>query len=280
MKKILITGVNSYIGISFKKWLQQWPDGYKVDTVDMKDGAWKEKDFSGYDVLFHVAGIAHIKETKENAALYYKVNRDLVYEVALKAKNEGVRQFIFMSTMNVYGVETGVITKDTIPNPKTNYAKSKLQAEDVLRDIADDNFRVCVLRPPMVYGKSCKGNFQSLVKIVKKFPTFPKIQNKRSMVYIVNLCAFIKLCVDRRLSGLYFPQNKEYVRTDEMARLIADVFGKKLFMSRLLGDCVWVLSKFVKKAEKAFGSLIYKDTEDFNFGYCVCEFEKTVTDSF
>ena len=135
MKKILITGANSYIGTSFEKWVAQWPDKYLVDTVDMVDSLWKEKDFSGYDAVFHVAGIAHIKETKENADLYYKVNRDLVYEVAQKAKADGVKQFIFLSSMSVYGIESGVIDKDSALNPKSNYGKSKLQAEGLIARI-------------------------------------------------------------------------------------------------------------------------------------------------
>src|SRR5690554_6731837 len=113
MRRVLITGQNSYIGTSVERWLLRDPDKYKVDTIDMKDGSWKEKDFSQYDVVFHVAGIAHIKETSENQDLYYKVNRDLAYETAQKAKEDEVGQFIFLSSMSVYGLENGVIYKDT-----------------------------------------------------------------------------------------------------------------------------------------------------------------------
>ena len=128
MKKILITGANSYIGTSFEKYLKEnYPDEYIVDTVDMIDGSWREKSFAGYDSVFHVAGIAHQKETKKNAHLYYEVNRDLAVETAKKAKSEGVKQFIFLSSMSVYGMDTGVITKETKPNPKSNYGKSKFQ---------------------------------------------------------------------------------------------------------------------------------------------------------
>ena len=129
MKKILITGANSYIGMSFENYIKKnYPDDYEVDTVDMIDGTWRDKDFSGYDAVFHVAGIAHQKETKENAPIYYKVNRDLAIETAQKAKNEGVSHFVFLSSMSVYGMETGIITKETVPNPKTNYGISKWQA--------------------------------------------------------------------------------------------------------------------------------------------------------
>ena len=166
-KRILITGAHSYVGTSFEKWLSQWPDKYHVDTIDMIDGAWREKSFEGYDVVFHVAGIAHRKETKENAHEYYEINRDLAVATAKKAKQDGVSQFIFMSTMGVYGMLTGVITKETVPNPKTHYGKSKLQAEEQIQELSDGSFKVVILRPPMIYGKNCTGNYAKLSAFAK-----------------------------------------------------------------------------------------------------------------
>ncbi|MCD7877611.1 MAG: NAD-dependent epimerase/dehydratase family protein [Cloacibacillus porcorum] len=154
MKKILITGANSYVGTSFEKWLSQWPDEYHVDTIDMIDGTWREKSFTGYDVVFHVAGIAHIKETKENEHLYYEINRDLAYETAQKAKSEGISQFIFMSSMSVYGIDTGIITKDTEPCPKSFYGKAKFEAELMIQPFSNDDFKIVSLRPPMIYGNA------------------------------------------------------------------------------------------------------------------------------
>ena len=207
MKKILITGANSYIGTSFEKYIKEnYPNDYCIDTVDMIDGSWRKKSFAGYDSVFHVAGIAHQKETKKNAHLYYKVNRDLAIETANKAKDDGVKQFVFLSSMSVYGMDTGVITKETTPKPKSHYGKSKLQAEQKIVPLQDKNFKVCILRPPMVYGKDCKGNFQTVVRIVKKSPVFPKANNKRSMIYIDHLSSFVNLCVRGELSGIYFPQ--------------------------------------------------------------------------
>ena len=253
MIKILITGKDSYIGTSFEKYISRnFSDRYTVDTVDMIDRGWREKDFSAYDTVFHVSGIAHIKETKENAELYYKVNRDLAIETALKAKNAGVSQFVFLSTMSVYGMETGVITKETAPCPKSNYGKSKLQAEERILSLADDNFKVCVIRPPMVYGEDCKGNYQSIVKIVEKFPVFPRVNNKRSLICIENLVSFIKMTIDDNLSGVFLPQNSEYMNTMEMAKDIALQKGKKIYFSYLLGFAVVVFRPFVSILKKAF----------------------------
>jgi len=277
VKKILITGTNSYIGMSFERYINDnYSEEYTVDTIDMIDGSWREKSFAGYDSVFHVAGIAHQKETKENAHLYYKVNRDVAVEAAKKAKADGVKQFVFLSTMSVYGMETGVITKNTHPNPKSNYGKSKLQAEEEINKLADDNYKVCVIRPPMVYGQGCKGNFQTVVKIVKKLPFFPRIKNQRSLIYIDNLSSFVKLCIDRELFGLYMPQNREYVETVCMARGIADKLGKKVYFSCLLGVGVFLICPFVSVAKKAFGSLIYLDTEEFGYSYCVVENDESI----
>ncbi|SHK14507.1 UDP-glucose 4-epimerase [Hathewaya proteolytica DSM 3090] len=256
MKKILITGANSYIGTSLENYLKQWKDEYIVETVDMIDEAWKEKSFSEYDVVFHVAGIAHIKETKENATLYYKVNRDLVYEVAKKAKAEEVKQFIFLSSMSVYGMETGVISKDTVPAPKSNYGKSKLQAEELIAPLQDDSFNISVLRPPMIYGKGCKGNYVRLEKFALKSPIFPKIENKRSMIEIDKLCEFVKLIIDDESNGLFLPQNEEYVCTSDMVKAIAEAHGKKIYMTKLFNPLLRVLK--VSMVNKVFGDLVYE----------------------
>ena len=278
MKRILITGANSYIGMSFEKYISEnYPGEYVVDTVDMIDGSWRNKSFSGYDSVFHVAGIAHLKETKKNAHLYYEVNRDLAIEIANKARGEGVKQFVFLSSMSVYGMDTGVITKDTEPKPKTNYGKSKLQAENSIVHLSDENFKVCIIRSPMVYGKGCKGNFQTVVRIVKKSPIFPYVKNQRSMIYIVNLCSFVRMCVDNSLEGLFHPQNKEYVSTIDMARWISEVLNKKIYFEYITGGCVRILRHFYTKAKKGFGSLVYDLNEPRD--YCVISVEDSVKES-
>src|SRR5690606_19975052 len=118
---------------------------YHVETLDMKDSNWINFDFSKFDVVFHVAGIAHIKETKKNRDLYYKINRDLAVETAIKAKESGVKQFIFMSSMSVYGKITGVITKNTVPQPKTYYGKSKLESEMLIKNLTSNNFNISII---------------------------------------------------------------------------------------------------------------------------------------
>ena len=262
MKKVLITGKDSYIGISLEQWLMREPDNYKVDTVDMKDESWKEKDFSEYDTVFHVAGIAHVSSDPKMEALYYKINRDLTIETAKKAKAEGVKQFIFMSSIIVYGDSSSnkrIINRDTIPTPSNFYGNSKLQAEEGIKQLESDEFRVVVLRPPMIYGKDSKGNYPVLAKFAKKIPMFPNIDNERSMLHIDNLCEFIKVMIDYEESGLYFPQNQDYVKTSEMVRMIAEVHKKRIKMTKIFNP-VLRLAFGVGIVKKVFGNLVYEQS--------------------
>ncbi len=262
MKKILITGANSYIGVSFENYIKtNYPDEYAVDTIDMIDGTWREKDFSGYDAVFHVAGIAHQKETKENAALYYRINRDLVADVATKAKADGVKQFVFLSSMSVYGLETGVITKDTVPNPKSNYGKSKLQAEELIERLQDDSFKVAVLRPPMVYGKGCKGNYQTLRKFSLKVKMFPTLTNRRSMIFIDNLSVYVEKLIATDSQGTFFPQNPATVCSKDLVKAICEQNGVKLLLCPLF-NLVKIVP--ISAVDKVFGNLVYDEIDEWS----------------
>ena len=276
MKKILISGANSYIGISLERFLSQWPEQYQVDTLDVIGDGWKSADITGYDAVFHVAGIAHQKETDENRHLYFEVNRDLAVEMARKAKSAGIPHFIFMSTMSVYGKESGVITPATQPDPQNGYGQSKLEAEEAMHAMEDAHFRVAVLRPPMVYGKNCRGNFQTMKKLVEKSPVFPAVNNQRSMISVDNLCSFVRLAVDEQLCGTFFPQNREPVSTTAMARIIADTLGRRVWFSRPAGIAVQALAAVYPTARKAFSSLTYEGCEQHDFRYCVEDFEESV----
>lgn len=285
MKRVLITGANSYIGLSVEKWLGKSEGQYAIDTIDMKDGKWKGQNFSGYDVIFHVAGIAHVdvgNVSDEKKHLYYKVNTELTVDVANKAKTEGVGQFIFMSSMIVYsGCKEKKITKDTIPVPLNFYGDSKWQAEQKLREIETKKFKVVILRPPMIYGKGSKGNYNELARLATKLPFFPYVKNERSMLYIDNLCQFIKLMIDNEEDGIYFPQNEEYTVTSEMVRQIAKANGHRILIIHGFGWMVRLMMKLPGKigelATKAFGDSTY-DTKmsEYKVNYRVNTFEKSI----
>lgn len=267
MKRILITGANSYIGMSFEKYIKEnFPNDYEIDTVDMIDGSWREKSFSGYDSVFHVAGIAHSDNGKisaEKEKLYYAVNTDLTVETAKKAKSDGVKQFIFMSSAIVYGDsapigKNKVITKDTPVSPANCYGDSKVQAENGIRPLNDDNFKVVILRPPMIYGKGSKGNYPTLSKLAQKLPMFPKVDNCRSMLYIETLCEFVRLMVENEESGMFWPQNAEYSNTSELVKMIAEAHGKKLRLVKGFSWALKIMSCMTGLVNKAFGSLNYE----------------------
>ena len=280
MKRILITGKDSYIGISLENWLMREPDQYKIDTVDMKDGLWREKDFRGYDVVFHVAGIAHVSSDPKMEAMYYKVNRDLTVEAAKKAKAEGVKQFIFMSSIIVYGDSSSnkrIIDRDTVPTPSNFYGDSKLQAEIGIKDLEDDSFKIVMIRPPMIYGKGSKGNYPRLAKMAQKIPVFPDIDNQRSMLHIDNLCEFIKVMIDNEECGLFFPQNKGYVNTSEMVKLIAEVHGKKIWMTKMFNPILRLMFG-IGVVNKVFGNLVYEQSmSDYDEAdYQIRDFNETI----
>jgi len=255
MKKILITGVNSYIGTSFQRWVSQYPDKYSVEAISVRDDSWKNRSFLGYDVIFHTAAIVHVNE--RDTSKYFKVNRDLTLDIAKKAKEEGVKQFIFLSTMGVYGIETGYITKETIPNPKTPYAQSKYEAEKLLLEISSDEFKVSIVRPPLVYGRDCPGNYRRLANLALKLPLFPDIRNKRSMIFIDNLSEFIRILIDLNVNGIFFPQNKEYVNTTKLVRLIVKAHGRKIIISKFFNWAVSIGFRFSSSIRKVFGSYVY-----------------------
>ena len=278
MKRILITGANSYIGTSFENYiLENYPNEYIVHTMDMQDNSWREKSFSGYDSVFHVAGIAHSDSgriSEERSKMYYSVNTDLAIETARKAKNDGVKQFIFMSSAIVYGESASigkkkVITKETCVNPSNCYGNSKVQAEKGICPLQDKDFKVVILRPPMIYGKGSKGNFSLLSKIATKAPFFPYIENERSMLYIENLCEFVHLMIQNEEQGHFWPQNEEYSNTSDLVCMIAEAHGKKI---RLVKGFSWLLKlmgHMTALVNKAFGNLSYDpELSKYKCKYC------------
>jgi len=271
-KKVLITGAGSYIGQSFITYAKEhYPENFEIDELDMIGNGWRTYDFSKYDIVYHVAGIAHAdvgnvsEETKEK---YYAVNTDLTVEVARKAKAEQVKEFIFMSSMIVYGESAPygkkkVIDEHTVPAPANFYGDSKLQADVAVRELADDSFKVIVLRPPMIYGRGSKGNYPVLAKLAKKLPVFPEVDNERSMLYIENLCEFLcqVMLVEqiKQNATVLIPQNAEWTNTSRMVEKIAEVGGKKIVTIRMKSFAV--ISKMPGKigvlANKAFGNSCY-----------------------
>ena len=214
-----------------------------------------------------MTGIAHADTagaTEEAQKEYYRINCDLAVETARKAAAEGVKQFIYMSSILVYGESAPVgktkrITAETSPAPANFYGDSKLQAERGLSRIK--GLKIAILRPPLIYGKGCRGNYPLLSRLAGRLPVLPTLSNERSMLYVGNLCEFVRILIEQEREGIFFPQDREYVSTCHMMEQIATIKNKKVVTLPLLNPVVRILSKVSGRigrlANKAFGSLSY-----------------------
>lgn len=306
MKHILITGVNSYVGNAVEQYLmEQNADAgrelYRVDKVSLRDGSLEKlkkervsmasssSEELAFDAVLHVAGIAHAdvgNVSEETKSLYYRVNRDLAVETAKWAKAAGIPQFLYLSSVIVYGesVGKGRITAGTVPAPANFYGDSKLQAENELRKLETEGFQVAVLRLPMVYGRNSKGNFPMLVQLARRLPVFPAFENQRSMIYVENLAEFIRLMIECGKGGLFFPQNREYVTTAKLVKAIGEAEGKNVLLCRALNPFVRLACKMPGKvgrlANKAFGTLaIDKELSGDLAAYQIYSFQESVKKS-
>ena len=288
MKKILITGRGSYLGNSLKAYLEAFGNHYRVDCVSLRSGDWMEQSFRGYDAVYHTAAIVHQPRSKDapgELARYRAVNCDLAVDAAKKAKAEGVRQFVFLSTMAVYGLtaafgKTVTITAQTPTVPTDNYGLSKLEAERALLSLEGPDFRVSILRPPMIYGKDCKGNFRSLVSMARRLPFFPKVPNRRSMLYVGSLNRLVQQIIDREERGIFCPQDPEYVNTSAMVQAIAAAQGKRLLLIPGFSWALHLLRHLTGAVDKAFGSLVYdKALSKLEEDYCIASFPDSVKQS-
>lgn len=258
MKKILITGASGYISTHLAAWLGQFKQEYEVTMLSLRGDTWQKESFAGYDVVVHLAGLAHSKETEQNKALYTQVNRDLTLRVANKAKAEGVGRLLFVSTFNVYEPKAEHIGRNTPLTPVAAYGKSKLEAEERLRSLADGGFEVVIVRPPMVYGPDCPGNFARLKDLALRCPVFPSLENARSMIYIDNLCEFLRLCpaipLGHSHTAVYCPQNSEYASTREIYTQLRRAAGKKAHVIGCFNPLVRLLARHNGTFEKVFGN--------------------------
>lgn len=281
MRYILVTGETGYIGKNTCDWICCKNSQIIVDKIELRGNDWKNKDFSKYSTIVHTVGIAHKKITNQNKDEYFKVNSELTLELAVKAKNEGVKHFIFLSSMSVYADKELYINLNTPTNPDNVYGESKLLAEKKLLNLKDETFKISIVRPPMVYGKGCKGNYNSLRKIAIMSPIFPFVDNKRSMIYIDNLTEFLYQLIITEKEGVFFPQNKELVNTSDWVYKIGAANNKKIYLSKILGFFVKlsfnipILSRIVKKA---FDDCYYDPKISiYDFEYQIVSFVDSVT---
>ena len=284
MKKILITGAGSYVGENVRKYIMQTAgDKFVIDAVDTFGDNWKKADFSQYDVVYHVAGIAEVNGKKGMEQLYYKVNTNLTIEIAKHAQANRVKQFIFMSSMIVYketqSLKGNIITPESLPAPNGVYGDSKLKAEEGIKNLNGNGNRmkVCILRPPMIYGPNSKSNLLRLGRLGTKVPFFPNWRNKRSMLYIDNLGEFVKQAVLRELEGTFYPQNRELSATVDIIRFFAKAAGHRIWITKLLNPFVWLGSFVLQPVNKMFADSYYvPEMSEYPFEYQIVSFEESL----
>lgn len=258
-KKILITGTSGYVGSHLAESLER--SGNTVQRLSVRNSLWKNQSFSNIDTLIHTAALVHNNNPSAKLEDYFKINTHLPIELAKKAMKDGVHQFIFMSTMAVYGKDGELGSVDEITNPLaiqpvTNYGISKAKAEEQLFEMNDESFKVVIVRPPMIYGKDSPGNFSKLKKVAEILPVIPKINNMRSALYIKHLDGYIKQLIDKGSNGIYHPKDSFNFDTTEVITEIRNSQNKKTILIPIPKFTYPLLNK-VKVISKLYGNLIY-----------------------
>lgn len=253
--KLLITGSNGFVGSYF---INQYKEKYEIKTFSFLKDDINSLDCSDLDVVLHLSALVH-QMGGASCEEYERVNVTQTLQLAKKAKECGVKQFVFMSTVKVYGEETeSVYTEKSICNPEDEYGKSKLKAELELKKLEDEIFKVSIIRTPIVYGYGVKANIKSLVKLVNKMPILPfgNIQNKRSMVYIGNLCYLVDVVIEQQKAGVFLASDDEPLSTSRLIELIAKNLNKKVYLIKTP-----FFESFLKLVKPSFHKRLYGSLE-------------------
>ncbi len=253
--KLLITCSNGFVGSYF---INQYKEKYEIKTFSFLKDDINSLDCSDLDVVFHLSALVH-QMGGASCKEYERVNVTQTLQLAKKAKECGVKQFVFMSTVKVYGEETeSVYTEKSICNPEDEYGKSKLKAELELKKLEDEIFKVSIIRTPIVYGYGVKANIKSLVKLVNKMPILPfgNIQNKRSMVYIGNLCYLVDVVIEQQKAGVFLASDDEPLSTSRLIELIAKNLNKKVYLIKIP-----FFESFLKLVKPSFHKRLYGSLE-------------------
>ena len=232
MKKLLISGSNGFVG---KYFINKYKNKYEIKTFSFLKDDINSLDCSDIDVVFHLSALVHQMDGA-SCEEYERVNVSQTLELAKKAKESGIKQFIFMSTVKVYGEETdSKYSENSICNPEDDYGKSKLKAELELQKLEDEDFKVSIIRTPIVYGYGVKANIKSLINLVNKVPLLPfgKIENKRSMVYIGNLSHLVDEVITQEKQGIFLASDDEPLSTTRLIELIAKNLDKKIYIVKI-----------------------------------------------
>lgn len=265
--RIIISGKKGYLANQLKKYIDDKNSGHEVSLISVRDEKNKWKLFKA-DVFIHASALVHKRETEFTFQDYYKANTELTINLAEKAKKSGVKQFVFISSMSVFGTNRECINENTKLEPASHYGKSKLAAEIELKKLESLDFTITIIRPPMIFGSNCPGNYKSLSKLAKLTFLFPETKNKRSMIYIENLCEFILQTIENNDSGIYHPQDRDYINTGVMVKEIAKANNHSLYLSKILEKLLKVFIGNRSIYKKIFGNLYYsKELSEYRNNY-------------
>ncbi len=264
--KILIIGGDSYLAKSFIKYQGHYFDIHvisRIKTAYEKEivcenlfdiqSAW----FAGFDIVIHCAALVH-QRSNQPETIYMKVNCELPLFIAGIAKTTGVRKFVQISTVSVYGKAEHI--GDSSPElPVNAYGRSKLEADKRLLEMKDDKFEIIILRPPMIYGGGdAPGNMMRLIRLIAKGIPLPfrKLTNLRDFIHIGNLSHIIQLLITSNQSGVFLVIDGNSVNSSQLYNIITQKLGIKsraFFLSKLFLALLKKVSPGV--FEKLFGTL-------------------------
>jgi len=247
---VLLTGANGFLGSRLTQCLDEhssfhltsvvrkgllFRGAHTVEINALDDTTDWSSALLNQEVIIHTAARAHIMkdELSDPLAEYRSVNVVGTLNLARQAAKAGVKRFIFISSIKVNGESTkdGVpFTADDQPAPEDAYGVSKMEAEIELKSVAaETGMELVIIRPPLVYGPGVKGNFASLVKLVRKELPLPlgAVHNKRSLISLDNLVDLIITCVDHPSAAnqTFLASDGEDQSTTELLRGVAKAMG-------------------------------------------------------
>jgi len=229
---ILLTGATGFLGSYF---IKNYNINYIINKFSFRKNNIETIDLLNIETIVHLSALVHQMDGAKKEE-YKRVNVTQTLDLATKAKKSGVRHFIFMSTVKVYGEETeNVYTENSECYPQDEYGKSKLKAEIELLKLEDTTFTISIIRTPIVYGYGVKANIKNLINLVKKVSILPfgKIKNKRSMVYIGNLCHLVYEVIKQRKSGVFLASDDRAVSTSNLIELIAKSLERRIYLIQI-----------------------------------------------
>ena len=230
--RVLLTGSSGFIGSYF---YNNYKEHLEIKTFSFLREKIENINFKNINTVVHCGALVH-KMHEIPYKDYFKANVEQTINLASHAKKNNVSNFIFISTVKIYGEETDlVLNEKSLPNPLDSYSLSKFEAEKKLLELQDENFKISILRIPLVYGPGVKANFKSLVNLIKKISILPfgKIFNKRSIVYVGNVAHILYQIILQNKNGIFIAVDNKAISTSMLITEIARALNRKMILFKI-----------------------------------------------